>query len=521
MEIRERNGMKAIPPSLSAAASLVATVAIVAMSLAALAGCVVGPDFKQPTAPDTATYTAPPLPPSTAAAPVAGGAAQRFLEGREIPSQWWTLFQCQALDRLIEQALAYSPDLAAAQGALREATENRRAQLGALLPDIDADFSATRQKFTGASFGQPGGPGSLFTLYNASVNVSYSFDFFGSSRRGLEALLAQLNYQRFLLQAAHLTLASNVVTTAVQEASLRARIRATGEIIAAQEEQVRLMERRFQLGGSPLTELLTQQAQLAQTRTTLPPLERELSQARHRLAVLAGQYPAAAAALPRFELSDLQLPLELPVSLPSELVRQRPDIRASEEALHEASARVGVATANLYPKITLTGNYGSQTTTFSDIFASGTSVWGIGAAVLQPIFRGGELTAKRRASLAAYDRAEAQYRATVLQAFQNVADVLRALELDALALKAQSDAERSAREALDLTRKQYGFGGVNYPLLLDAERQYLQARITLAQAQAARLADTAALFQAMGGGWNQETAPSTHQNTNLSRKPST
>ena len=469
--------------------------------LAALSGCAVGPDFRQPAAPGAGSYTASPLPATTAAAPVTGGEAQRFAGGREIPAQWWTLFHSETLNRLIVQALADSPTIASARAALREAAENRRAQVGALWPSLDANLSATREKFTGASFGAPELGASIFTLYNASVNVSYNFDLFGGTRRAVEASLAQLNNQRYLLEGAHLTLTSNIVTTAVQQASLSARIRATGEIIFAEEEQVRLMERRYQLGAAALPDLLAQKAQLAQARTTLPPLEQELAQSRHQLAVLVGKFPSDAAVLPVFELADLKLPEELPVSLPSELVRQRPDILASEELLHEASAQVGVASANLYPKITLTGSYGPQVTTFSDLFNGSAAVWSLGAGILQPIFHGGELRAKRRAAEAAYDQAEAQYRATVLQAFQNVADVLRALDLDAQALRAQAEAEQAARDTLELSRKQYALGAVNYLLFLDSQRQYLQAKITLVQAQAARYADSAALFQALGGGW--------------------
>lgn len=477
---------------------------------AALTGCAVGPDFRAPPPPKTDVYTAAPLPPETAAAPVAGGAAQRFVAGREIPAEWWTLFHSAGLDRLIRRALEESPTLAAAQAALRQAQENRRARLGALFPSVDANFSVDRQKFTGASFGEPDAPGSLFTLYNASVSVSYSLDLFGGTRRGLEALRAQLDYQRYLLEGSHLTLTSNIVTAAVQESSLRARLRATGEIIAAGEEQLRLVERRFQLGGASRADLLAQQAQLAQTLATLPPLEKELAQTRHQLAVLAGRLPGEAAALPEFELADLHLPPELPVSLPSELVRQRPDIRAAEELLHEASARIGVATANLFPKLTISGDYGSQSTTLSNLFSNGTSVWSIGAGLLQPIFRGGELTAERRAAIAAFEQAEAQYRETVLLAFRNVADVLRALELDASALQAQAEAETAARDSLDLAQKQYQLGAVSYLTLLNAQRQHQQARIGLAQAQAARFADTAALFQALGGGWwNREGGTTT------------
>lgn len=468
---------------------------------AALTGCALGPDFRAPAPPETDAYTATPLPQETVAAPGDGGAAQRFVASREIPAQWWTLFHSEELDRLIRQALEESPTLAAAQARLRQAQENRRARLGALFPSVDGNFSAERRQFTGASFGQPDAPGGTFTLYNASVSVSYSLDLFGGTRRGLEALRAQVDYQRYLLEGAHLTLTSNIVTTAVQVASLRARVRATREIIAAGEEQLELVERQFQIGGASRSDLLAQQAQLAQTRATLPPLEKELAQARHQLATLAGRLPGEAAQLPEFELADLRLPPDLPVSLPSDLVRQRPDIRASEELLHEASARIGVATANLFPKLTISGDYGSQSTTLTGLFSGGTEVWSIGAGLLQPIFRGGALRAERRAAIAAYEQAEAQYRETVLLAFQNVADVLRALELDAHALKALAEAETAAHDSLDLTQKQYQFGAVSYLTLLNAQRQHQQARLALAQAQAARFADTAALFQALGGGW--------------------
>jgi NodT family efflux transporter outer membrane factor (OMF) lipoprotein len=471
------------------------------LTAAGVAGCAVGPDFRAPAAPSATTYTAAPLPAETAAAATEGGDAQRFVSGETIPAEWWMLFHSEGLDSLMRQALAGSPTLAAAQASLRQARETYRAQLGALFPSVDAGFSAERKQFTGASFGQPGGPSSLFTLYNASVSVSYSLDLFGGTRRGLEALGARLDYQRDLLEAAHLTLTSNIVTVAVQEASLRARIRATREIVAAGEEQLKLVERQFQLGGASRSDLLAQVAELAQTRATLPPLEKELAQSRHQLAVLAGRFPGAAGELPQFELEDLYLPLDLPVSLPSDLVRQRPDVRASEELLHEASARIGVATANLLPKLTITGDYGSESTTLTGLFGTGSSVWGIGAALMQPVFRGGELLAERRAAIAAYDQAAENYRATVLQAFQNVADVLRALELDARTLQAQAEAERAARDSLDLSGKQYRIGATSYLTLLNAQRQHQQAMLTLAQARAARFADTAALFQALGGGW--------------------
>jgi len=472
-----------------------------ALVAAALAGCAVGPDFRRPAPPAVASYTAEALPMETAAAPGAGGAPQRFLSGQEIPPLWWALFRSESLDRLIRQALADSPTLAAAEAKLREAEENRRAQAGALLPRVDGNASVRRQKTSGASLGQPGIDTAPFTLHSASVSVSYAFDLFGGARRELEALQAQVEYQRFQLEGAWLTLTANLVTTVVQEAALRAQIRATREIVAAEKRQLDLVDQRFQLGGGSRPDVLAQQAQLAQTLATVPPLEKQLAQTRHRLAILAGTFPGEAGTLPAFDLDGMILPGELPVSLPSSLVRQRPDIRAAEELLHAASARIGVATANLYPQITLTGSLGSEAYKIQDLFGRGTSVWGLGAGVLQPIFRGGELTAKRRAAIAAYSLAEAQYRGTVLQAFQDVADVLRALELDAQTLKAQADAEVSAKASLDLARERFQLGATSYLTLLNAERQHQQARIGLVQAQSARFSDTAALFQALGGGW--------------------
>ncbi len=476
--------------------------ATLAVAAAVLAGCAVGPDFRTPAAPDVKTYTSTPLPRETVASPGTGGLAQRFIPGQEIPEQWWELFHSGPLDMLIRQSLAGNPTLDAAQATLREAQENLRARTGTVYyPGVDGSFTAARQKFTGASFGQPAAGGNTFSLFNASVNVSYVLDLFGGGRRELEALRAQVDYQRFQLEGARLTIASSVVTTAVQESSLRAQIQATREILAVQEKELALVERQFQLGGASRSDVLVQQTMLMQTRALLPPLEKELARTRHLLAVLAGTFPNEAAAMHEFNIDELQVPRELPVSLPSSVVKQRPDIRAAEELMHAASAQVGVATANLYPQITLTGSLGSQSTAIENLFTSGTSIWSLGAGLLQPIFHGGELTARRRAAIAAYDQAAAQYRQVVLQAFQNVADVLRALDLDAQTLKAQVDAEAASRETLEVTQKQFELGAVRYLSLLVAVRQYQQARINTIQAQAARFADTAALFQALGGGW--------------------
>ena len=476
-------------------------VTIGTLTAALLAGCAVGPDFKQPHAPPVAGYAETPLPQETAASPGPGGAAQRLIPDRDIPAEWWTLFHSPPLDQLIRRALADSPTLVASQATLRQSQEIVRAQIGGVLfPSVDGTLSVERQQVTGASFGQPNAPASLFSLYNASVGVSYSLDLFGGARRELEALRSLVDYQRYQLEGAHLTLTANIVTAAVKEASLREQILTTEELITALEKQVDLVERQFQLGGASRSDVLAQRTLLAQTRVALPPLELELAQTRHQLAVLVGAFPVEAA-LPEFTLDGLELPQELPVSLPSSLVRQRPDVLASESLLHQASAEIGVATAALFPQVTLTGSYGSQSSKTGDLFSGPASVWSLGGALLQPIFHGGELTAKRRAAIDAYDQAAAQYRQTVLTAFQNVADVLRALELDAKLLNEQAKAEATARDALTLTQKQFDLGAVNFLSLLVAQRQHRQAQVLLIQAQARRYADTAALFQALGGGW--------------------
>ncbi|MDQ6916904.1 MAG: efflux transporter outer membrane subunit [Pseudomonadota bacterium] len=479
-----------------------ATVAVIAA--VTLGGCMVGPDFRRPEPPATSRYTDTPLPEQTVAAPEKGGEAQRFVPNGDLSAQWWTLFNSEALDRLVRDALAESPTLAAAQATLRQARENLAAEQGALLlPKVDGNLSATRQKTSGASFGQPGAPGSVFTLYNASVNVSYALDAFGGNRRELEGLQALVDYQGFQLEGARLSLTANVVTTAIREAELRARLKATQEILAAEQKQVELIEKQFELGAVARLVVTSQRTQVEQTRALLPALERDLAKTRHQLAVLSGRLPSEAM-LPEFDLDTIALPQELPLSLPSLLTRQRPDVQAAEALLHQASAQIGVATANEYPKINLTGSLGEQSLRLGSLFA-GPAVWSVGAGLLQPLFHGGELEARRRAAVAAYEQADAQYRQTVLLAFQNVADALRALEADARTLKAQSDATAYARQSLELTQRQYQLGGTGILALLIAQQQFQQERLNLVTAQSARYADTAALFQALGGcWWNRE-----------------
>jgi len=475
---------------------------LVFSSIAALGlqACTVGPDFRSPQAPSVETYTQSRLPVETSPSPATGDKSQRFKTGQEIPAEWWTLFRSEPLNALIVSALEKNPSIEAARASLTRAKEDYTARSGAtLLPSVDAGLSASRRKSSSAAFGLSG-EGSTYSLYNASVSVSYSLDIFGGSRRELESLAAQADYRNFQFQGAYLALTANIVTTAVKEASLRSQIKTVREIASLQEKTLRLVERQFEFGGASRSDILAQQSQLARTRASIPPLEKELVLARNRLAVLSGQTPAEAA-LPEFNLDGFTLPEELPVSLPSTLVRQRPDILASEALLHAASAQIGVATADLYPKITLTGGAGYESAKFADLFDGSSNIWSLAAGLVQPVFRGGELSAKRRAAIAAFEEASAVYRETVLLAFQNVADVLESLELDSAALKAHGEAEEAARKSLEFTQRQFELGAVSYLALLNADRDYRQTRIDRIGAQAARYSDTAALFQALGGAW--------------------
>ncbi len=458
----------------------------------ALSGCVVGPEFKKPEGPNVPGYISKPM----------GKTSPKLAAGKDIPAQWWAIFRSEKLDRLLRLAVSDSPTLAASEARLRQAQENLNAVTGATrLPSVDAGGSAVREKLSPASFGQAGAKPSIFNLFNASVNVSYMLDIFGGTKRELESLRAQVDYQRFQQEGAYLALTSNIVAAAVKEAAIRGQIQSVRDILEAQEKQSSALEKQLALGGISRSELLSQQSLVAQTRALLPPLENELNRTRHQLSVLAGRFPSEETDLPEFRLSDLQIPDELPVSLPSLLVRQRPDIRAQEALLHSASAQIGVATANMFPQITLSASTGQEADTFSKLLDSNNNIGSLAAGITQPVFHGGQLRAKRRQAVAVYDEALAQYRQTVLTAFENVADVLRALESDEASIKAQTDALNAAENYFKLTQARFDSGAVNYLLLLDAQRQFHQARIGLIQAQASRFADTAALFQALGGGW--------------------
>jgi NodT family efflux transporter outer membrane factor (OMF) lipoprotein len=471
---------------------------------AALAGCTSGPDFVRPDKPKEQGYTPENLAPQTAASAVAdGGAAQTFVPAEDIPGQWWTLFRSAELNALIDEALKANPDLDAAQASLRQANEAFYAQQGALFPGFNANASGQNALANGVQFGQPG-TSFYYGVTTASLNISYAPDIFGGTRRSVQAQAAQAEYQRYQLEATYLTLTSNVVVAAINLASLRGQIAATETIIKIETDALSVVESQFTLGGASRADVLAQQAALTATQATLPPLQKQLAQQRNQLMTLIGKPPTHDAGQGLL-LASLKLPEELPLSLPSQLVEQRPDVRSAEAQLHTASANIGVAVANQLPQLTLTGMLGMASAGISTAFMPGTGIWTLGASIAQILFDGGKLEHTKLAAVATYDKAAAQYRSTVLLAFQDVANALRALQADAETLKATVAAEQVAAASLALVQQQYQAGSVNYLTLFNAQQTYQNALINRVKAQAQRYSDTAALFQALGGGWWNRT----------------
>jgi NodT family efflux transporter outer membrane factor (OMF) lipoprotein len=443
-------------------------------------------------------YTQTPQPAATMQADGPGGAAQHFVASKKLDAAWWHDFHSADLDFLVEQALEDSPTLTQARARLEEAREDYLAQAGGTeWPQVNGSLDVSREKVNPAAFGIGGVLGNRtfppFTLYQAQVSVTYALDIFGANRRTLEGLAAGIDYQQYEMDAARLTLAGNMVICVIRRASLAAQIGLTERLLATQVQQLEITERRYRAGGISENDLFSQRSQLEQTRASIAPLRVQLAQAEHQLAVFLGRTPALGAArLP--ELDALELPGELPLTLPSALARQRPDIRASEALLHQASANVGVATANLYPQITLTGNMGPEGTELSNLM----NVWSAGAGLMQPIFHGGQLRARKRSAEDAYRAAAAAYQVTVLQGLQQVADVLRALEQDAIQLDARDRAQHDAEASARVAQRRYASGGLSQLALLDTQRQELQTAIDRTLAQAQRLSDSAALYQALG-----------------------
>ncbi len=480
-----------------------------------LAACAVGPNYKRPSTVVSAGYAPTPLPRETVSAAAIAGARQRLSTGSDISGEWWKSFESPALNHLVEKAFAANPTIDTAIAALEQAQENVYAQRGYFFPTAQGSYSAQRTKISGntASANAPGiqgngenivplGPAQpvTYNFHTAELTVGFVPDVFGGNRRQMESLQAQADGARLQLEAAYVTLATNVVAAAIQEAATRAQIAAVEVIIAANMRSLSILRTQLQLGYAARIDVAAQESALAQAQQQLPPLERQLEQTRDLLRMLVGNAPDHD--IPEtFELAALHLPEDLPLSLPSKVIEQRPDVRAAEEQVHAASAQIGVAIANRLPQFSISADLGGNATHFGQMFAKGGSFWDVVANASQTIFDGGTLRHRQHAAEAAFNQAAAQYRNTVLTAFQNVADTLHALYCDAESLQAAASAEATAKTTLEFTQKQLEAGYVSYLALLSAQQAYQQAELTLIQAQASRFGDTAALFQSLGGGW--------------------
>lgn len=456
-------------------------------------GCAVGPDFHRPAVPADRGYTADPASSTT----VADGKTQHFVEGERVAADWWRLLECPALDAIVVEAIAANPGLEAARASLRRSQDSLRAGYGVFLPQANLSAGASRQRYNPA----PGVlPASEFNLFSLSGSVSYALDIWGSARRQVEGLRAQVDEQRFALAGTYVMLAGNVVDAVIAQAAYRDEIAATTAAITLQREQLRITEAQAAGGTVPYANVLSIQSQIASAEAAVPSLEQKIDQAAHLLAALSGRTPAEWKQ-PRLVLSDLHLPSDVPVTLPSELVRQRPDILVAEANLHAANASIGVATAAMLPSLTLSAGYGVNGTAPGDLSSPSASLWNVAAALTQPLFRGGTLYYQRKAAVDARDQAAAEYRQTVLAAFQQVADSLRGLQHDADALAAQTEAVQSVEKALHLIQANYQAGIATYLQVLIADQQYLQSKTGYVAAVAARLQDSVALYVALGGGW--------------------
>ena len=460
------------------------------------AGCTLGPDFVRPEAPKVEQYTIGPEPDLTISA---DGHAQHFKKGDEVASGWWLFFNSSKLNDVIKDAVSSNQTLQAAQASLRQSQNSLRAGYGVFYPQLDAGFDAERQRYSPAHIGSSA-PSSIFNLYTLSATVSYTLDVFGGERRAVENLGAQVDFQTYTVFGTYLTLTGNVVNAIIARAAYREQIDATEELIRLLREQTEIAEAQYQAGTIPYLNVVSLRSQLYANEATIPPLRQRLTQTEDLLAILSGRTPAEWTP-PEVGLADITLPDDLPISLPSKLVRQRPDILAAEAQLHSASANIGVATAALFPSFTLNGGYGLDSTSMKNLFNASNSVWSFGANLTTPLFHGGTLWFQRQAAIESYNQFLANYRQIVLGAFAQVADTLRALEHDAETLHAQSQALVAAADALQLVQENYQAGLVNYVQVMIADGQYHQAKIAYLQAIAQRLQDTVALFVALGGGW--------------------
>jgi NodT family efflux transporter outer membrane factor (OMF) lipoprotein len=500
--------------------------ALLTVSAVLAVGCAVGPRYQRPQAPANAGYAPVELPQTSASAPIPGGEAQHLVSGLDIPFNWWEQFRSPALNALVERAFEHNPTVASAQAALVQAQELVYAQRGYFFPAVGANYSFARTKIAG-NFTVDNSPGIqgngdnlnpplldlqhtphtaplFYNFHTAELTVGFVPDVFGANSRQVESLAAQTEAQRFALEATYITLASNVVAAAIQEASLRAQIAATQEVIGADEKCLQILRDQLRLGFAMRIDVDAQETALAQAKATLPPLQEQFEQTRDLIRALVGNLPNQDVA-ETFEFAALQLPSQLPLSLPAKIIEQRPDVRAAEAQLHAANAQVGVAVAAMLPQLSITAVDGGNADEFAWMFRHGGPFWNLVGNLTQPIFEGGTLLHRKRAADDALKQAAALYQSSVLTAYQNIADSLHASLADADALAADVRAEQAAQVTYDLTRRQMEVGYVNYLALLNAEITYQQALIQRVQAQALRYGDTVALFQALGGGWWNRT----------------
>ncbi|WP_164926880.1 AdeC/AdeK/OprM family multidrug efflux complex outer membrane factor [Chlorobaculum tepidum] len=465
-------------------------VVLLAVPALLLSGCAAGPDFVKPEAPAVKSYDQQPLP-----KPVDGG--QRFDEGVGPAAYWWKSFGSTQIDSIVEEGLVGNPGLQAAEASLKASRENLRAGAGIFYPQASATFSQTRETSSPAT---TAGSGAIVNLSTLSASVSYALDLFGGQRRSVEALGAQVDVQRAQTLGVYMTLTGNIVNTSIAIAAYREELDEYEQLIALEKDQLSIATKQYQAGVAPYSSVLALRSQIASLEASVPPVRQKLSQAEHLLATLAGKTPGEWVR-PDLRLSGISLPERVPLSLPSELVRQRPDILAAEAELHAANAEIGVATAALFPSFTLTGSYGRTASQPHELSDPLNRFWSIGGNIAAPIFNGGSLRAKRRAAIATRNQALALYRQTVLAAFAQVADLIRALEHDAQQAEAEKQAVESAKLSLDLVQANYKAGMVNYEQVILADIQYRQAKIGYLQARAQQLQDTAAMYVALGGGW--------------------
>jgi len=480
--------------------------AALAALLALLAqGCTVGPHYRPPAPPTVARYTPQPQPQQTVSSPGPAGVIQHFSSSAEIPAEWWTLFHSPELNTMVSKALQDSPTLAQATARLRQAQQELAARTGqAKYPTVTGNASVQQEQLNLSAYGIPFPNPSPFTLLNGSIAISYALDLFGANRHLIDGLRAQREYQQWQLEGARLILAGSVVTAAIEEAQFEQQLDLTRQMLELQRQELAISIDRNRAGGISDYDLRTERTAVAQTEAKLPPLQLQLDAIHDELALLMGESPAEAH-IANITLESLTLPADLPVSLPSSLVKQRPDIRAAEALLHQASANAGVATANQYPQILLSASAGGVGTSF----LNGGDIWNVGSSLTQPIFNAGALQAEKRKALAAYDEANGVYRQTVLEAFRQVADALYATQHDAEALQSRTEAASEADAAWQIAARRYGAGGISHLDLLEAQRQKLQTAQDCTNSAASRFQDSATLIQALGDGWWNEAQVAT------------